>query len=68
MSRLKKMMRELHMSRRSARNLLHEFRRLYSLNKRKLRDAVRRRKKRIADEEKEILNRKLDYSYGFSIF
>lgn len=53
MSRLKRMMRELCMSRRQARSLLHEFRRLYSLNKRKLREAVANRKKRITDAEKE---------------
>lgn len=45
------MMRELRMSRRYARSLLHDFRRLESLNKRKLREALMRRRKRIMDSE-----------------
>lgn len=51
MSSLKKMMRELHMSRRHARSLLHVFKVLESLNKRKLRAALARRKKRTVDVE-----------------
>lgn len=43
------MMRELHMSRRWARSLLHGFRHLESLNKRKLREALVRRRKRIME-------------------
>ena len=49
MSKLKKMMRELRINRRCARSLLHVFKQLESLQKRKLREALVRRKKRIAD-------------------
>ena len=49
MSKLKMMMRELHINRRYARSLLHEFKSLESLNRRKLREALVHRKKRIAD-------------------
>lgn len=44
------MMHELSMPRRYARSLLHEFRRLHSLNKRKLREALVRRRKRIMED------------------
>ena len=44
MSKLKKMMRELRINRRYARSLLHEFKQLESLQKRKLREALVRRK------------------------
>ena len=43
------MMRELRINRRYARSLLHEFKRFESLHTRRLREALARRKKRLAD-------------------